>query len=80
LKYSTTKAAEVSRLIQILGRLARPMAGLQEVKEDVAMVDGGAVGGEGSGVQTPVLDAVKPVQGGGGGGGGGKKKGKKGKK
>ncbi|KUJ21949.1 uncharacterized protein LY89DRAFT_547168, partial [Mollisia scopiformis] len=33
LKYSTNKAAEVSRLIQILGRLARPMAGLPEMKE-----------------------------------------------
>jgi hypothetical protein len=80
LKYSTTKAAEVSRLIQILGRLARPMSGLPEVKEDIAMGDGGVggAGGEGSGVATPVLEAAKPAQGatGGGGGGGRKKKGK----
>lgn len=57
------------------------MAGLPEVKEDVAMADaGGAAAGEGSGVQTPVTESAKPVQGGAGGGGGGKKKGKKGKK
>jgi hypothetical protein len=76
LKYSTTKAAEVSRLIQILGRLARPMAGLPEVKEDIAMVDAGTGGGEGSGVATPVLEVAKPVQGTGGAGGGKKRKGK----
>jgi hypothetical protein len=79
LKYSTTKQAEVSRLIQILGRLARPMAGLTEVKEE--LVEGEAVG-------TPVTETVpvvaqgKGAQGAGGGqgqGAGGKKK-KKGKK
>jgi hypothetical protein len=57
------------------------MAGLPEAKEDIAMADaGGATAGEGSGVQTPVAESAKPVQGGAGGGGGGKKKGKKGKK
>ncbi|KAH8801674.1 signal recognition particle 9 kDa protein-domain-containing protein, partial [Xylogone sp. PMI_703] len=35
LKYRTTKGAEVSRLIQILGRVARPMCGLPEVKDEV---------------------------------------------
>jgi hypothetical protein len=79
LKYSTTKQAEVSRLIQILGRLARPMAGLAEVKEELVEVE--AVG-------TPVTETVpvvaqgKGAQGAGGGqgqGAGGKKK-KKGKK
>jgi hypothetical protein len=75
LKYSTIKQAEVARLIQILGRLARPMAGLPEVKEDLADV----VEGEGkveSGVTTPVGESAgKAAQ----GGAGGKKK-KKGKK
>jgi len=78
LKYSTTKQAEVSRLIQILGRLARPMAGLAEVKEE--LVDGETVG-------TPVTEIVSVVAqgkgaqgaGGQGQGAGGKKK-KKGKK
>jgi hypothetical protein len=85
LKYSTNKAAEVSRLIQILGRLARPMSGLPEVKEDVGMVAAG-VEGEGSGAGTPAVESVPAVVGGGkpgqqaqGGGAGGKKK-KKGKK
>jgi hypothetical protein len=79
LKYSTIKAAEVARLIQILGRLARPMAGLPEAKEDIVMVD--TVAAEvGSGVATPVVEA--PAAGGktgaqGGGGKRGKKKGKK---
>ncbi|KAL2075576.1 hypothetical protein VTL71DRAFT_519 [Oculimacula yallundae] len=35
LKYTTNKGAEVSRLIQILGRLARGMAGLEEKDEVV---------------------------------------------
>ena len=78
----------MGRLIQILGRLARPMAGLEQVREDVGMVDGSGVvgaggeGGSGSGVATPVMEAAqagKPVPGGGQGQGGkkGKKKGKK---
>ncbi|KAH8672734.1 signal recognition particle 9 kDa protein-domain-containing protein [Tricladium varicosporioides] len=86
LKYSTNKAAEVGRLIQILGRLARPMAGLAVVKdEDVVMGGGGEVG---SGVATPVVKEEekgvsglsaqgKAPVGGGGGGKGKKKKGKK---
>ncbi|KAF4636790.1 hypothetical protein G7Y89_g1288 [Cudoniella acicularis] len=86
LKYSTDKAAEVGRLIQILGRLARPMAGLPELKEDESTVVG--AGGEaGSGVATPVVEAEKTLgagaQGGkanAGGGAGGKKGKKKGKK
>jgi hypothetical protein len=84
LKYSTTKAAEVSRLIQILGRLARPMAGLPGVKEDVPMVD--AVAADvGSGVATPVVEMAPAVAGkgaptGGQGGAGGKRGKKKGKK
>lgn len=53
LKYSTNKAAEVSRLIQIVGRLARPMAGLAEVKEE-AMPDADPV--EGTGTATPAVE------------------------
>ncbi|KAL3422854.1 hypothetical protein PVAG01_04601 [Phlyctema vagabunda] len=90
LKYSTTKAAEVSRLIQILGRLARPMAGVPEIKDEGGE---GAEAGDaaaGGSVSTPVLPgdqklAAVPVQsqsqgGGGGGGAQGKKGKKKGKK
>lgn len=77
LKYDTLKAAEVARLIQILGRLARPMAGLPEVNEDVAMVDSGAAD-VGSGVATPVLEtASAAAKAAGAGGKKGKKKGKK---
>ncbi|PSS12990.1 hypothetical protein M430DRAFT_143510 [Amorphotheca resinae ATCC 22711] len=76
LKYSTTKAAEVSRLIQILGRLGRPMAGLPEVKEDIAMVDA-TPAESGSGVATPVLETPGAAAGKPGQGGGGAKKGKK---
>jgi hypothetical protein len=57
LKYKTTKQAEVSRLIQILGRLARPMSGLPEVKEDVAMHES-AAGDVGSAVATPVVEST----------------------
>jgi len=93
LKYSTNKAAEVSRLIQILGRLARPMAGLPEVKEDVHTLASGLGGevAEGSGPGTPAVEIVPSIvgggkagggqqQGGGQGGQGGKKGKKKGKK
>lgn len=69
----------MARLIQILGRLARPMAGLPEVKEDVFMAE--SVPEAASGVATPVVDA--PAAGGkagGQGGAGGKKGKKKGKK
>ena len=75
LKYSTTKAAEVSRLIQILGRLGRGQVGLEE-KEDVVMTGGEA----GEGVATPVVEAGKPGGQAGQGGAGGKKGKKKGKK
>jgi Signal recognition particle 9 kDa protein (SRP9) len=87
LKYSTNKAAEVSRLIQILGRLARPMCGLPELKDEVPILGAGVGGdGEGSGVGTPTVESVPGVTGSGRPGqqtqgiGGGKKKGKKGKK
>ena len=86
LKYKTSKAAEVTRLVQMLGQLGRRMAALpvsDNAKEDVAMGDAPEAGAEGSGVQTPVTPAV-PVPaagaGGGGGGGGGKGKKKKGKR
>ncbi|CAI4218093.1 unnamed protein product [Parascedosporium putredinis] len=35
LKYKTTKAAEVNRLIQVLGKLSKGMAGLQGARDDV---------------------------------------------
>lgn len=87
LKYKTTKAAEVSRLIQILGRLARPMAGLPVLfEEDISTAGGaaGAVGGTGSGPATPAVEAPpvvgKGVAGGAPAGAGGKKSKKKGGK
>jgi hypothetical protein len=59
--------------------LARTMAGLPELKEDVDMQDAAVVGADPAArTATPVLD-VKPAAGGQGGQGGkkGKKKGKK---
>ncbi|KAH6661089.1 signal recognition particle 9 kDa protein-domain-containing protein [Truncatella angustata] len=84
LKYKTTKAAEVSRLITSLGKLGRPMAGLPELKEDPVVSEAPE-----SGTGTPAAEKVEPVaakagagagappqaqQGGGGAGGKGKKK------
>ncbi|KAF5021666.1 hypothetical protein F66182_6286 [Fusarium sp. NRRL 66182] len=78
LKYRTTKAAEVSRLVYAsLGRLGRSMAAVPDVPE-VSMDDvGGGTAEEpqGAGAATPTPQAAQ----GGGAGGGGKKK-KKGKK
>ncbi|CAG8973880.1 hypothetical protein HYALB_00003658 [Hymenoscyphus albidus] len=85
LKYRTNKAAEVGRLIQILGRLARPMmVGLGEVKEDVKEEvkedEGGETGG-GVGVGVGGKEKGNANAGTGTGTGGvgkkGKKKGKK---
>ncbi|KAM0449203.1 hypothetical protein ACHAPV_008031 [Trichoderma viride] len=73
LKYRTTKAAEVTRLMSAaLGRLGKAMAGIQDVPEET-MQDIDAVETP-QGEQTPQQVAT-----GGAGGGGGKKK-KKGKK
>ncbi|KAK4226064.1 signal recognition particle 9 kDa protein-domain-containing protein [Podospora fimiseda] len=89
LKYKTSKAAEVTRLIQMLGQLGRGMAGLPPVQKkevveagagDVEMVDVGEekAGASGaaakSGTQTPV------AAGGQGGEAGKNKKKKKGKR
>ncbi|KAK0623258.1 signal recognition particle 9 kDa protein-domain-containing protein [Immersiella caudata] len=83
LKYKTSKAAEVGRLIQMLGGLGRKMAALPPA-EEAAVAEGGepvtgVVATEGgSGAQTP-LPAATGAQGGnaGGGGKGKKKKGKR---
>lgn len=82
LRYRTTKAAEVSRLVQMLGALAKRMAAVpvEEGDEDVPMRDApeattAAAGG--SGTQTPVPAGGQQQQGGGGGGKGKKKKGKR---
>ncbi|KAF3021918.1 hypothetical protein E8E14_007206 [Neopestalotiopsis sp. 37M] len=79
LKYKTSKAAEVSRLITSLGKLGRPMAGLPALKDDVGVP---ALGAPESGTGTPAPEKADPVQqaqqgqqpGGGAGGGKGKKK------
>jgi hypothetical protein len=84
LKYKTTKAAEVSRLVFALGRLGRSMAALPEV-EATAPAD--AAEGKLAGVETGNA-GVGDARGGGSGGagsqpsvaGGGGKKKKKGKK
>ncbi|KAK3340095.1 signal recognition particle 9 kDa protein-domain-containing protein [Neurospora tetraspora] len=94
LKYKTSKAAEVGRLIQMLGQLGRRMAALpvDEAKEsaDVVMADAAAAAAEEgaaavSGTATPVIGgqatpaAAAGGAAGGQGGGQGKKK-KKGKR
>ncbi|KAJ9152121.1 hypothetical protein NKR23_g2808 [Pleurostoma richardsiae] len=86
LVYRTTKAAEVSRLVQMLGTLGRRMAGLPDLPpaaEEVAMADappasGAATptGGAAPGGQAPA-PAQQQQQQGGGGGKGKKKKGKR---
>ncbi|CAL3969257.1 hypothetical protein PZA11_006149 [Diplocarpon coronariae] len=77
LKYETNKAAEVSRLIQILGRLARPMAGLPELE----VREEGVVKDEELEESAPVVPAAVNVKGAHGqqqaGKGKGKKRGKK---
>ncbi|KAI0816432.1 signal recognition particle 9 kDa protein-domain-containing protein [Xylaria sp. FL0064] len=93
LKYRTTKAAEVSRLILSLGQLGRKMAALPAEDADAVMADVGAAEDAG----TPGLEKAEPSAGGNagakgqtqtqtqgqsqtGGGGGGKGKKKRGKK
>ncbi|KAK3333797.1 signal recognition particle 9 kDa protein-domain-containing protein [Cercophora scortea] len=93
LKYKTSKAAEVGRLVQMLGTLGRRMAALPEVAvsgggaQDEVMADAAAEAevGVGSGVQTPVPSAAAAAAAAvpaaasqaGGGGKGKKKKGKR---
>ncbi|OAQ97393.1 hypothetical protein LLEC1_05654, partial [Akanthomyces lecanii] len=83
LKYRTTKAAEVSRLMgAAMGQLGRSMAALPEVAPDEAMPDAAADEDEQQAKdQKPVPQpqtTSAPAQATGGGGGGKKKK--KGKK
>ncbi|KAK3380373.1 signal recognition particle 9 kDa protein-domain-containing protein [Lasiosphaeria ovina] len=89
LKYKTSKAAEVTRLVQMLGTLGRRMAALPEVagagqQHDEPMPDAEAAAA-GSGTQTPVPTAASTPAAGASGqgpqpGGGGKGKKKKGKR
>ncbi|KAK2069304.1 hypothetical protein P8C59_003895 [Phyllachora maydis] len=83
LKYKTSKAAEVSRLVQMLGQLGRRMASLPlaAVSREESMHDAPDAG-EDSGLHTPVAGTAGTAQGQGGqaGGGGGKGKKKKGKR
>ncbi|KAI1267221.1 signal recognition particle 9 kDa protein-domain-containing protein [Xylariaceae sp. FL1019] len=86
LKYRTTKAAEVSRMIMCLGQLGRKMAALPN--DDVAMAD--VKEDEGTEVKTEKIEPGAKTEakkestpqpgGGGGSGGGGKGKKKKGKR
>ncbi|KAF2138710.1 uncharacterized protein K452DRAFT_360948 [Aplosporella prunicola CBS 121167] len=79
LKYQTSKAQEVGRLVASLEKLARSMAALPDVAEDIAMPDAPPTD-QNTGTNTPNPDAAKPAPTAGGGGGGGGKKKKKGKK
>ncbi|KAM7192773.1 Signal recognition particle 9 kDa protein (SRP9) domain containing protein [Naviculisporaceae sp. PSN 640] len=96
LKYRTSKAAEVSRLIQMLGTLGKKMAGVpesaapaagagQDIKDEV-MTDAPPVGVVGNIEAERASGASTPAPGTanvpaqGGGGGGGKGKKKKGKR
>ncbi|KAI8715590.1 SRP9-21 domain-containing protein [Fusarium sp. LHS14.1] len=75
LKYRTTKAAEVSRLVHAsLGRLGRSMAAVPDVPE-VAMADAGEE--EQKEQQAAATSQQPPAAQSGGGGGKKKKKGKK---
>ncbi|KAK8076469.1 signal recognition particle 9 kDa protein-domain-containing protein [Apiospora phragmitis] len=86
LKYRTSKAAEVSRLILCLGKLSRPMAGLPELKDEI-MADApaneegtpAAEKSEAAATTTSAAPAAQqqPTPAAGGGGKGKKKKGKK---
>ncbi|KAI7775251.1 signal recognition particle srp9 subunit [Diaporthe eres] len=87
LKYKTTKAAEVSRLVQLLGSLGRKMASLPDAPAPaVAAVDDEAAAGTatppvaGPGGAAGAGQAAQQAQAGAGGGGGQGKKKKKGKR
>ncbi|KAI9167346.1 hypothetical protein HJFPF1_03472 [Paramyrothecium foliicola] len=80
LKFRTTKAAEVSRLVYAsLGRLGRGMAAVPEPPElsEVPMPDAPAGASAEGGAAAAAQSQQAPQQGGGGGGGKKKKKGKK---
>ncbi|KAG4026970.1 hypothetical protein MFRU_034g00300 [Monilinia fructicola] len=82
LKYTTNKAAEVGRLIQIMGKLGRLMAGLPEEREalgEIAMGEG-LEGGAGAVEEKKIEGGKGQAQAGAGAGAGGKGKKKKGKK
>ncbi|KAI3398467.1 hypothetical protein diail_9148 [Diaporthe ilicicola] len=88
LKYKTTKAAEVSRLVQLLGSLGRKMAALPDAPAPAVAVEDEAAAGTatppvgGPGGAAGAGQSAQQVPGGaaGGGGGGGKGKKKKGKR
>ncbi|KAK1731204.1 hypothetical protein CaCOL14_009730 [Colletotrichum acutatum] len=82
LKYRTTKAAEVSRLVTCLGALGRTMSTSKPATLDAAVATKDEPMADAGGEDTPAGGAATPVeksQAAGGGGAGGKKK-KKGKK
>ncbi|KAI5197106.1 hypothetical protein E4T39_07475 [Aureobasidium subglaciale] len=64
LKYKTDKAAEVGRLVAAMGTLAREMAALPQVKQDVTMTDAITEGVETivDAVASVVAPAATPVQ------------------
>ncbi|EOO04388.1 putative wd repeat protein [Phaeoacremonium minimum UCRPA7] len=78
LKYKTTKAAEVARLIQMLGTLGRTMAALPPLPQEEAMPD--APKEEAPAPVAPAAAAAPSQPGQQQGGGGGKGKKKKGKR
>ena len=85
LMYRTDQAAEVGRLVAIMGTLGRTMTALpdEDVKDDTVTTAEASLGEQGTGTNTVPESAVGETKGklgsGGGGQGGGKKR-KKGKK
>ncbi len=80
LKYKTSKAAEVTRLVQMLGQLGKRMAGVAVPDGDEVMVDAPAAEAAEGRAETPVVPVVAAagsVPAAAGGGKGKKKKGKR---
>lgn len=84
LKYKTTKAAEVSRLVQLLGSLGRKMAALPDAPAPAVALEDEAVAAApatppvaGTGGAAAAGQAAQQGQAGGGGGKGKKKKAKR---
>lgn len=80
LKYKTSKAAEVGRLVQMLGSLGRNMGGLKAAPITAAVVEDDAAVAAGAATPTPPVPAAAAAAAAVGGGEGKGKKKKKGKK
>lgn len=74
LKYKTSKAAEVGRLVQMLGSLGRNMGGLKSAPITATTLEEEAGAITGTATPPVAAAATAPVPGGGDGGKGKKKK------